>query len=272
MDPVWTGERLETFVFAETSFEHLHRYAFASRFVKDKTVLDVACGEGYGSNLLASTAKKVIGIDIDDETIPKASAKYQKANLEFKKGSATSLPLEDNQFDIVVSFETIEHIAEHDQMLAEIKRVLKPGGLFIISTPDKKSYSDETGYKNKYHVKELYAEEFRELICRYFKYQKTLQQSFVYASLIVENSTTTTMEGYSGDFAKINSGLPKALYRIIVASDETVDDMTSSIFYDEMFLQKALQNQLIALKKTFTYRLGHFLLRPFKWVASNFKS
>lgn len=272
MNPQWTGERLETFVFAETTLEHLHRYAFAGNFVKNKVVLDVACGEGYGSNLLAQNALEVVGVDIDDETIKKAAARYKKPNLKFIKGNATELPFGEKQFDIVVSFETIEHIEEHHQMLLEIKRVLRPEGLLIISTPDKKTYSGETGYKNKFHVKELYKEEFHNLVQPYFKNQKILQQSFIHGSLMIENNPITLIDGYTGGFDKINSCLPKPLYWIIVASDESLDKLQSSVFYDEEFLNKMLRIQLASLKKTFTYRLGNFLLIPFKWLASFYKS
>ena len=76
----WTKERLETFITNGAMLEHLHRYAMLSEIVKGKTVLDIACGEGYGSNILSKNANKVIAIDIDAATIKKASIKYKKEN------------------------------------------------------------------------------------------------------------------------------------------------------------------------------------------------
>ena len=102
-------------------------------------VLDIASGEGYGSALLASGATRVTGVDIDPQTVQGATQKYSSnnSNLEFKQGSADNIPLHSGLFDVVVSFETIEHHDNHVEMMREIKRVLKLGGLLIISSPDK---------------------------------------------------------------------------------------------------------------------------------------
>ena len=154
---------METFVFNEATLEHLHRYAVALNFVENKMVLDIACGEGYGANLLAEKASAVTGVDIDEITIKKAEQKYKRSNLGFIKGDVLSIPVADNTIDVAISFETIEHISEHEKMIFEIKRVLKDDGIFIVSTPDKKNYSDESGYVNLHHQKELYENEFKEL-------------------------------------------------------------------------------------------------------------
>ena len=138
----WTGERLETFVFNDNTVEHLHRYAITIDYIKGKTVLDIASGEGYGTNLLSKYAEKVFGVDIDETSIELAKKKYSSKNLEFKIGRADLIPLEDSSMDVVVSFETLEHHDKHQEMMLEIKRVLKPGGILIMSTPDKKYYTD----------------------------------------------------------------------------------------------------------------------------------
>src|SRR5690242_14088156 len=108
MKRTWTGERLETFIYDETTIEHLHRYAIAKEYVKDKLVLDLACGEGYGSNLLAQDARRITGADISASTIESAKLKYQKPNLDFIQCPAHQLPFADNSFEVVVSFETLE--------------------------------------------------------------------------------------------------------------------------------------------------------------------
>ena len=90
----WTGERYVPWMEeGDIHYEHLHRYRFAKEFVKGKKALDLACGEGYGSFMLAEDARKVIGIDIDEVTIRHASSKYVKENLTFMKGSITDIPI-----------------------------------------------------------------------------------------------------------------------------------------------------------------------------------
>ena len=100
----FTGERFTPECVREIWYEHYHRYAFAQILVKDKKVLDAACGEGYGSDILAETAKQVTGIDIDSKSIEHASNRYKKDNLSYKHESCTQLSFTDNSFDVVVSF------------------------------------------------------------------------------------------------------------------------------------------------------------------------
>ena len=143
------GERFLPECEREICYEHWHRYAFAAEFVKNARVLDAACGEGYGSYLLADTAEKVVGVDVSDAAITHATSRYAQAdNLEFAVQDVTRLDFADNSFDVVVSFETLEHLAAQDVMLAEFRRVLKPEGLLIISTPDKAIYTDLLGADN----------------------------------------------------------------------------------------------------------------------------
>src|SRR3982750_1352378 len=101
-------ERLQTSVYNEIMIEHLHRYAIAQDVCAQKIVLDIACGEGYGSNLIAAKAAKVIGVDIDTGVIESAKSKYKRNNLQYYQGNADNIPCENNFFDVVVSFETIE--------------------------------------------------------------------------------------------------------------------------------------------------------------------
>ncbi|EIJ81332.1 putative glycosyltransferase [Bacillus methanolicus PB1] len=170
-----TGERFipnSGFFGPETEIRHLQRYYSVLNLVKENVVLDIACGEGYGSDLIANHAKFVYGIDIDQETVEHASNKYKRDNLQFKNASVVKIPLKDHSLDVVVSFETIEHVNEHEQhlFLKEVKRLLKNDGIFIISTPDKRMYSDIPNYKNPFHVKEFYEDEFLNFLKTYFSY------------------------------------------------------------------------------------------------------
>src|SRR5262245_51049092 len=142
----WTGERFLPWIRESTiAYEHLHRYAYAAELTKDKRVLDLACGEGYGARMLAETASSVVGIDIDENVIRHASVKYAgSTNLQFISGSITAVPIQDaHSFDVVTCFEAIEHIEDQEALLAEVKRLLKPDGTFIVSTPNKAIYHDE---------------------------------------------------------------------------------------------------------------------------------
>jgi len=168
----WTGERYVPWADKYmVAYEHLHRYGFAKDFVKDKKVLDLASGEGYGSFILSETAESVIGIDIDDLCIRHASSKYLKDNLKFIKGSVTQIPIEENHtFDVIVCFEILEHIEGHEELMQEVKRLIKSDGVFIVSTPNKYIYSDQRNYHNPFHVKELYLEDFRKYLSDNFTY------------------------------------------------------------------------------------------------------
>ncbi len=167
----YTGERFLPWI-EETrlQYEHLHRYAFASHFVKGKKVLDLACGEGYGTYMLAREAEHVTGVEIDKPTVQHARGRYIKDNLEFIQGSILAVPIEgEKKFDVAVCFEGIEHVEEHDKLLSEVKRLLKDDGLFIVSTPNKKVLTDELGLTSSFHVKELYHSQFEQLLGTYFR-------------------------------------------------------------------------------------------------------
>ena len=155
----FTGERFLPSCSGEIAYEHWHRYAFARRFAHGKRVLDAACGEGYGTALLGAVAASVIGVDIDLATIAQARATYgEGTRVRFVATSCTGLPIPSASFDLVVSFETIEHLSGEEQpdMLAEFARVLAPDGVLIISSPNRRLYSDARNYVNPHHVQELY--------------------------------------------------------------------------------------------------------------------
>ena len=164
----WTGERYVPQLRGTIALEHLHRYAYACEFVQGKVVLDIASGEGYGSEMLSRTAAHVYGVDVDKKSVVHAAEKYQKDNLEFILGSCEKIPLPDHSVDLIVSFETIEHTEQHDLVLLEMKRVLKPDGFLIISSPEKGDYHEKRNEKNPFHLHELDFEEFQRLLLKHF--------------------------------------------------------------------------------------------------------
>lgn len=259
--------------------QHLHRYAFASVFANRKRVLDIACGEGYGSNLIAQIAEAVVGVDIDEETVHNAKNKYQRQNLIFQLGSASAIPCEDKYFDIVISFETIEHHYEHMKMFAEIKRVLKPNGLLILSSPDK-TFSDAFGIINEYHVKELEKDELLNLTQQFFNFSKIMVQQLVVGSLIspIDDSISRFMV-FDGNFNELKYQLTSSdpfnvpFFNILVSSDVEID-LTAyplSSFYNAYSVYERKLHEKESLAKmpysTIDFRLGNLLLKPLRFLS-----
>jgi SAM-dependent methyltransferase len=158
----YTGERMvPERASGRTFWEHIGRYRFARDFVRGKRVLDVACGEGYGAAALAKAgAASVVGVDLSVAACEHARRKY---GLDARPGDALDLPLPDRSIDLVVSFETIEHVADPAAFLAECARVLTPDGTLIVSTPNRPVYSAE-GAHNPFHRVECDEREFGELL------------------------------------------------------------------------------------------------------------
>lgn len=268
----WTGERLVTEITNEDTIYHLHRYAIANDYVAGKVVVDIASGEGYGSNLAAKKAKQVYGIDISDEAVAFAAEKYKATeNLTFIVGSVEAIPLESNTADVVMSFETLEHTDKHHEMMREIKRILNPGGILIISSPDKAYYSDMFNRTNEFHVKELYFKEFKLLLNEYFKNSFFYQQTFLTGSFIIkENYTSDSITQYSGDYLNTSStkGLSFPLFNIAISSDEPFKEPQTSFFDGEETMRDMYFNRVMSFTP---YRLGNTILKPLRVFKRLFK-
>jgi ubiquinone/menaquinone biosynthesis C-methylase UbiE len=265
----WTGERLETFVYTRDAIEHLHRYAIVNDYISDKVILDIASGEGYGSNLMSENAAFVFGVDIDKNTIEEARFKYKKDNLEFRIGSATEIPIESNSIDVVVSFETLEHHDKHDEMMLEIKRVLKSNGVLIISTPDRLYYSDARDFKNEFHIKELYKQEFEDLVFKNFNRMQLLVQRYSNGnSIIQDDKNNMAFQFFSGNFSEIKKENINPLYLIAIASNSDFKVQNSSVF-DGGQINKQGMTSLVCNSNS--YKVGHFILSPFKFFKRIFK-
>jgi SAM-dependent methyltransferase len=145
---------------------HLKRYVFAEPWCHGRDVLDLACGVGYGSAHLATSARRVVGVDVSSEAIDYARTRYAAPNVEYVVADATALPFEAGSFDTVCSFETLEHLIDREAYLAEVVRVLRPDGTYIVSTPK----ADRTIERpdNPFHHVELDRGDFEQLLGRYF--------------------------------------------------------------------------------------------------------
>ena len=217
----FTGERFVPQIHGNIELEHIHRYLVACNLAAGKDVLDIACGEGYGSARLALSARKVYGVDISNEAVVDASANYVADNIRFLVGSCEAIPLPDRSVDLVASFETIEHHDKHDEMMLEIKRVLRSNGVVIISSSDKQTYSIEPSYQNPYPVKELFAGVFRELFSNHFRNTKHFGQKITYGSAFLEEDGSSPQKSYwdENDQIHSNGGSFKPVYLLSIASD-----------------------------------------------------
>ena len=154
-------------------FEHLARYRFAAGFARGRTVIDCACGDGTGADHFAAAgAVTVLAFDNDPDAVASAASRFGRDNLRFAVADATALPLGDSTADLYISLETIEHLPDATAFLREVVRVLRPGGTFVCSTPNRTvTYPGATLRTrpwNPFHVREYSEPEFVELLGRYF--------------------------------------------------------------------------------------------------------
>lgn len=168
-------------------WEHIGRYVFAAQFVEGKVVLDIACGTGYGASYLMNKgAKMVVGGDYSEEAVQYAKLHYQRDNLRFLCADAQQMPFCDKFFDVIVSFETIEHLERYEDFLKGCKRVLKDDGIFICSTPNGKG---RFGYKNPWHIREFSTEELYELLAKHFGEIRLYGQHYLTKTYISKQQT-----------------------------------------------------------------------------------
>lgn len=186
-----TGERFSPQTeFASIAYEHLHRYAFAETLAIGKRVLDLGSGEGYGSNMLARSAALVVGVDRDPGAVHHASSTYQRGNLRFVQGNVQAVPLAGRAFDLVTTFEVLEHVEEQDKLLTEAQRLMVPDGVLLVSTPNRRLQADRALKSNPFHLRELYFDELWQLLSSRFAHVTVLGQSLVGGSLIWDLSGT----------------------------------------------------------------------------------
>ena len=159
--------------------EHLARYLFAARLARRRRVLDIGCGAGYGSSELAQTAAAVTGLDVAPEAVALARNSYAAPNLQYLAASATCIPFADASFGLITCFEVIEHIHDWPLLLNEARRLLAPGGQFIVSTPNKSYYAESRAQigPNPFHVHEFEYDEFKA----------ALESKFPSVTLYVQN-------------------------------------------------------------------------------------
>lgn len=243
----FTGERLTFEIEGQAVYEHLHRYFFAREYCRGLDVLDVASGEGFGSAYLAQTARSVVGVDISEEAVAHARAAYTDDNLRFMTGDATRLDLPDASFDVVVSFETIEHLPDPSIFIREIRRVLRPEGLLIVSTPNRDVYSPTSTPANPFHVHEMTRNEFLGTVGSAFR-NVTLygQRPLTGTVMVVEDDSRSasafrTFEKRGDSHFEASQGLARPLFFVAMASDAALPPVVDSVYIETHDVDAAIR-------------------------------
>jgi SAM-dependent methyltransferase len=151
--------------------EHRSRYRLAQEHVAGATVLDIACGTGFGIEMLADAgARRTVGVDLEYDALVAAGRSFAGPRRFFVTADGTALPFQDGSFDLVTSFETLEHVSEGEPFVAELHRVLAPGGLLVLSTPNR-AYTEMNGHQceNPFHLREYERSELFDLLSPRFR-------------------------------------------------------------------------------------------------------
>jgi len=166
---------------------HQSDYTRAQQLVSSKTVLDLGCNCGYGTNLLSQSCSSITGVDVSPVAIETAKKKYQRSNLTFTVVDGITLPFEDHTFDVVTSFQVVEHLVDYNTYFNEIRRVLKPDGLVILTTPNA-AIRVKSGAKpwNRFHIHEFRGDELTKLLCAHFSHVKVFGQFATERAYMIE--------------------------------------------------------------------------------------
>lgn len=205
--------------------EHIARYAFAARLAAGKRVLDLGCGTGYGTAELAKHATEAVGVDIAADAIKYATVHYPAAH--FLRVPATELPFSDAAFDLVTSFELIEHLSDYRTLIEQAHRVLHPAGLFVVSTPNKLYYAEARGASgpNPFHAHEFEYAEYVAALHEYFPHVRVVLQDRLEAFAFYDSSADgeARIERASNDPTAAN-------FFVAICSQEPLPDLPPFVY------------------------------------------
>jgi SAM-dependent methyltransferase len=197
----FTGERVIPGLVDENLLnEHIARYRFAARFSAGLRVLDAGCGSGYGSAELAGAAR-VTAVDVSADAVRYARANFARPGTTFLQSSCEALPFADATFDLVTAFEVIEHLAEWRNLLTEARRVLRPGGILLVSTPNKSYYAESRAQAgpNPFHIHEFEYAEFGAALYEVFPHLRMWTQNHSEAIVFAPLNPAGAQLDASGD-------------------------------------------------------------------------
>jgi SAM-dependent methyltransferase len=205
-----TGERILPTQEDEVSIvfsRHKFTYEYIKQYTKNRTVIDIGCGMGYGSRILSENAKEVIGIDINNEAINYCKKNYKSENLSFIRSDVFLLE-EDSKYDIAVTFQVIEHIENISEFCDKLKNIVKIGGTIFISTPNI-PLDQKIRNRNKYHINEMTYQEFKNILENKFKNVEINGIAFSNESLLRRFISSLPIYTYLGKRLKRNSRIKK---------------------------------------------------------------
>lgn len=227
------------------AYEHLHRYAIWREYVSGKRVLDLACGTGHGSYIVASEAAEVVGFDLKASAVRRASKSFTRPNLKFMTGDGPDLPFDDQSFDVVIANDVLPNVDNPEALAREARRVLAEGGLFLASTPTK-SVRNQHKNAHRHHVPQSGVDEFRQLLSRNFGHvhYAGLRMALISAGYDLDGdehgANLASAKLYHGHLSNDRTGveneefsLEGPEYILAACSDRPIDTtrLRSSIFY-----------------------------------------
>lgn len=219
----YDGERFVPGADPDSEALHFHRYLALLDVVQGRDVLDIASGEGFGAWFMHHAAQSVTGVDVSAEAVHHSQERYGNERLRFLQGDCSAIPIEDQSVDVVVSLETIEHILDHQGFLSEVRRVLRPNGVFIVSTPDKEGYGASLDQANPFHAKELTQQEFCDLIGANFSNFAIYDQGLKLVSVLWPKEETELADqpwiDFTGPELVHSKTVTNPVIQIAVASD-----------------------------------------------------
>ena len=181
-----------------------------------------------------------VGLDISEQAISHANGRYAKhyANLSFQQADVAALDvLPSSSFDLICSFETLEHLQAQEAMLAGFRRLLAPGGVLLVSTPDRHNYSDVPGFNNEHHVRELYRHEFEAMLAKEFREVRLYAHKLAFQSLLwsLDGSRDRFVALTLDAQTQVTQGLDYApLYYIAACSNDPLPNLPAlSMFGDQ---------------------------------------
>jgi SAM-dependent methyltransferase len=193
---------------SEGAYDRMAAYGFARRYVVGKVVADIGWEDvGFGSNLLAGTAKSVVGLTGSAEAADLARAVYPAPNAEYKRVELPELPYPEDHFDVVVAFGTVENLDRPEDLVQEARRVLKQDGVLVVSAPDKRGFVDGRNPEGTGYRRGMYAVEFQELLESYFGRVFMYRQGAVAGGFVFPVSDE--LNGTSVESASLSSANPR---------------------------------------------------------------